>query len=124
MRLIDQLQMMVAEKVTTPPTDQAVEEACPNLWEMLTQDKWADGSDRILPVLQIERVSGGYKASLQDHALLIKKTAMVGTLAEVPAALERALIDQDVPWETFKSYRNKQGPKVPEKNTPSKRRRR
>lgn len=114
MRLIDELQQMVAAKVTTPPTDPEVEEHCPNLWEMLTADKWGDGSERMLPVLKIERVSGGYKATLQDDALCIKKSAHALTLGDVPKALEKALLDQETPWESFKSYKNKQGPKVPE----------
>jgi len=114
MRLIDELQQMVALKVTTPPNDPDVEEAAPNLWQMLTLDKWADGSDRMLPVIKIERVSGGYRATLQDDALCIKKSCMVAVLADVPKALEKAIVDPELPWENFKSYKNKQGPKVAE----------
>jgi len=124
MRLIDELQQMVAARVTTPPTDPEVEEHCPFLWQMLTFDKWADGSERMLPVIKIERVSGGYKVTLQDDALCIKKSAMCQTLAGCPAALEKALVDQELPWESFKSYKNKQGPKVPEATSPRQKKRR
>jgi len=124
MRLIEQLQEMVAAHTTAPPDDPELEQAAPNLYEMLTLDKWADGTDRILPQLLIERTPGGYRATLKDDALCIRKSALCNRLSDVPAALERALLDREVPWESFKSYRNRGGPKVPERPSTSKRKRR
>lgn len=124
MRLIEQLQQMVAANVVLPPDDPEFAEQCPNLWEMLVTDKWGDGTARMLPQLAIERISGGYKATLKDHSLLIQKSAVANRLCDVPKALEAALCDQAVPWEIFKSYRNKAGAKVPEQPSTSRRKRR
>jgi len=49
---------------------------------------------------------------------------MVARLSDVPVALEKAIVDPDLPWESFKSYRNKGGPKVPDQTSTSKRRKR
>jgi len=124
MRLIEQLQQMVAAHVVRPPDDPEVEAACPNLWEMVTIDKWGDGTDRMLPQLVIERIDGSYKITLKDHSLCIQKSAVANRLQDLPAALEKALVDQEMPWESFKSYRNKQGAKVPEQPSPSRKKRR
>jgi hypothetical protein len=124
MRLIEQLQQMVAANVVLPPDDPEVSEACPNLWEMITADKWGDGTTRMLPQLIIERVSGSYKVTIKDHSLCIQKSAVANRLHDCWGALEKALVDQETPWESFKSYRNKQGAKVPEQPSTSKRRRR
>lgn len=114
MRLIEQLQQAVAAGGMAPPADDQVEQRCPNLWEMLTTDKWGDATDRILPEMVIERVPGGYKVTLRDHALCIRKSALCLTLGDAWDALERALTDSTTPWEAFASYRNKKGPKVEE----------
>lgn len=124
MRLIEQLQQMVAAHTVAPPDDPDLEAAAPNLFELLTMDKWADGSDRILPQLIVERVPGGFKATLKDDSLCIRKSALCNRLGDLPAALEKALLDQEQPWESFKSYRNKGGPKLPEQPSTSRRRKR
>jgi hypothetical protein len=111
---LEELAKAVADRTVTPPDDPEVEQSCPFLWEMLTKSKWGDDSERILPRVVIERISGGYKVILQDDSLCIRKEAFCKTLAECPQALEKALNDDETPWETFKSYRNRGGPKVPE----------
>jgi len=111
---LEELAAAVRDRMVLPPDDPAVETECPFLWEMLTKAKWGDDTERILPRLVIERTPGGYKVILQDDSLCIRKEAYAKTLAECPAALEKALNDPELPWETFKSYRNKGGPKVPE----------
>lgn len=124
MRLIEKLAAMVAEKAVMPPSDADVEKIAPNLWEMLTLDKWGDGTERLLPQIVIERVPGGYRATLKDDSLCIRKSALVNRLADVPAALEAVLVDEGIPWETFKSYRNRGGPKVPGEKTTGRKKRR
>jgi len=98
----------------TPPDDPELENACPFLWDYLTVDRWKDGTARLLPRITIDRVPGGYKVCLQDDGLWVKKTVIVHTLAGIPEALEKGLLDAQLPFEPFKSFRNKQGPKVPE----------
>lgn len=114
MGLLNDLARMVAERRFPPPVDAETEEKCPNLWEMLTMEKWGDGSERILPTIKIERVPGAYRVSLVDDSLCIRKAVIVPCLSVAFEALERVLIDPETPWETFKSYRNKKGPPVPE----------
>jgi len=124
MRLIEQLAKAVAERRMQPPADPDVEQGAPFLWEMLTADTWADGTERILPQIVIERVPGAYKVTLKDDALCIRKSCLVPRWCDIVALLERALADEELPWEGFKSYRNRQGPKVPgEKSTRQRKRR-
>lgn len=119
---LDQLAKAVAERKFPPPSDEAVENAAPFLWEMLTQEKWGDGSERILPTIKIERVPGAYRVTLQDDSLCIRKAVIVHRIADLVPALEAVLQNADVPWETFKSYRNKKGAPVPEEK-PTRRKR-
>lgn len=98
----------------TPPDDEALEKACPYLWDYLTVDKWKDGSARLLPRITVDRVPGGYKVCLQDDGLWVKKTVIVQTFAGIAEALEKGLLDAQLPFEPFKSFRNKSGPKVAE----------
>jgi len=124
MRQLEQLAKMVAERRMNPPDDPDVEKTAPFLWEMLTVDAWADGTERLMPQIVIERVPGGYKATLKDDSLCIRKSVLVLHWASIIAALESTLGDDKVPWEAFKSYRNKGGPKIPGEKTsrPKKRR--
>jgi len=123
MRLIDQLQKAVAAGGVAPPADDVLASRCPNLWEMITTDRWGDDSERMLPEIAIERVPGGYKVTLKDHALCIRKSALCLALDECWGALERALTDSSTPWESFTSYRNRKGPKVPEEKSSGRKKR-
>ncbi len=114
MRRLEELAKAVAERRMNPPDDPEVEKAAPFVWEMLTIDTWGDGSERIMPQLVIERVPGGYKIVLKDDSLCIRKSALATHWCDLLTALEAALVDDELPWETFKSYRNRQGPKVPD----------
>lgn len=123
---MDKLETLLAEagngRVAPPALDE-LETLCPFLWQLLTQDQWADGRSRELSTIQIDRVPGGYKITLQDHALWLKKSCMAVNWAEIPQALDRALNDPGVPWEHYKSYRTKGGPVVKEKEKGGRRRR-
>lgn len=99
----------------TPPDDAQFETNFPFLWTLITEDQWGDGTERQLSTIQVDRVAGGFRVTLQDHALYKKKSAVALRWQDIPAALEAALDDSNVPWEYYKSYRNKKGPKVPEK---------
>jgi len=123
MRLLEQLQAAVAAGGCAPPADDHLEAQCPNLWELLTVDRWADDTIRILPEITIERVPGGFKATIKDHSLLIRKSALCLTAGEVFTALETAISDVSTPWEGFQSYRNKKGAKVIEEKPPRQRKR-
>ena len=124
MRQLEALAKMVAERRMNPPDDPEVQKIAPFLWEMLTIDAWGDGSERIMPQIVVERVPGGYKVTLKDDSLCIRKSALVLHWADLVAGLEAALVDDALPWETFKSYRNRQGPKVPGEKTPRQKKRR
>jgi len=112
----------VAEGEVTPPDDEDVETHCPCLWQLLTQSRWADGSTRILPRIVLERVAGGYRAVLQDDALCVKIAVLCPRIADVATCLEGAMTNGHAVWEGFKSFRNRAGPKVPEKLAKSPRR--
>ncbi len=119
---LEALARLVAERRMHPPNDPEVEKEAPFLWEMLTSDKWGDGSERILPTIRIERVPGAYRVSLVDDSLCIRKTVLVSQLDGFWKHLDRCLNDDEVPWEGFKSYKNKKGPPIPaEKPTRRKR---
>jgi len=107
------MQQAIEGRVTAPHDD-AVEQECPDLWEILTLDQYADKSKRMLPEISINRVPGGYEVSLKDHEMCQQLTTFCPTLAEAAKALETALHDPTRPWKPFKSYRNQKGPKVPE----------
>lgn len=98
-----------------PPSDPGLEEAAPFLWQMLTMSSWADGTERLCSTIKIERVPGAYRASLVDDALCVRKSVIIRCLEDLVLALERVLPLETVPWEPFKSYRNKKGAKVPDK---------
>jgi hypothetical protein len=114
MSRLDDLAQKIGGGGVAPPQEEALFETCPFLWEMLTMDKWADGSERLLPEMVISRVPGGYKITLKDDSLCIRKSVVAPTIEALWKALEDAIVRDDVPWENFKSYRNKKGPKVPE----------
>jgi hypothetical protein len=115
---------MVAERKMAPPADPDVEQSAPFLWEMLTADAWADGTERILPQIVVERVPGAYRVSLKDDSLCIRKSCLVARWCDLISTLEKCLADPELPWESFKSYRNKGGPKVPGEKTPGRKKRR
>lgn len=112
MSIIDDLKTLRGEGRTAPPTDDLVSEPCPLLWELLTADRYKDGSPRILPEISISRVPGGYEATLRDHEMWMQVSAFVGRLADLPVALEAVLRDPTRPWRPFQSYRNKKGPQL------------
>ncbi len=124
MQLLEQLARMVADRKMLPPTDPDVEKVAPFLWEMITQDQWADGTERLLPQIVVERVPGAYKVTLKDDSLCIRKSCLCSKWSDLIQALEACLADPDLPWDTFKSYRNKGGPKVPGEKTSSRKKRR
>jgi hypothetical protein len=109
---LGQLQEQLGDgRIAPPPLDQ-LESSCEFLWTLLTQDTWKDGSKRELSTVVIDRVPGGYRVTLQDHALWVQKRALALTWAEIPNAIEKALCDTNVPWEPYRSFRTKAGPKV------------
>jgi hypothetical protein len=123
MAKIDDLARQLAEGRCAPPDDEDVEKACPFLWEILTNDRWGDGKERMLPTIRVERCSGGYKITLQDDSLCQQKRTFAPKWSEIPSAIERALLDPEKPWEPYRSYRNKQGPPVPEEKGARRRKR-
>jgi len=120
---LEDLARSVVEGRTAPPSDEETEAAAPFLWEFLTLDHWSDGSERLLPRIVIDRCGGGYKVTLQDDALCVKKSVTIRKLGELVTALERVLCDSEQPFESYKSFRNKKGPKVPEKEKRASRKR-
>jgi hypothetical protein len=52
---------------------------------------YKDSTLRVLPSLRIERISGGYQVTLQDHASHQQCSVNVVTLKEIPKALESLL---------------------------------
>jgi len=110
---VEELALALSKAKFVPPSDSDFEELCPFLWEMMTLDKWADGTDRIPSTIKVERVSGGYRATIIDDSLCVKKGVYVSKFADILVELERVLPLESVPWEAIKSFKNKGGAKVP-----------
>lgn len=91
-----------------PPCDHPVESKCPLLWNLLTQDRYADGTTRPLPTIKIDRVSGGYLVALQDHATRSAVGVTIRQLGDLERALERCLADPDTAWRDFDSFKVKE----------------
>ena len=87
----------------TPPDDAAVERDCPLLWQMLTLSLYADRTERVLPTITINRIDGGYKVVLQDHASRKQLVVKVLSLGLLAASLEQAMRRGYGAWEEYKS---------------------
>lgn len=124
MSVLEQLAKLVSEKRIAAPDDEELAGACPHLWELLTADQYADGRARLLPIVMIERISGGFRVTYKDESLLISKRATALSWHGIALALEKALADPEVPWESYKSYRNKQGPQIADGETPRRKKKR
>lgn len=98
----------------SPPDDPEVARRCPLLWELLTLDRYSDGSERVMPTLKIERVAGGYLAILQEHASRQQVQVKALKLGDVPRALESLLASDLDAWKPYDS------PKVKERDLDAK----
>jgi hypothetical protein len=78
------------------------------LWELLTRDVLTDRTVRVLPTIEIERIPGGYRIVLKDHASLHKILAEALTLDGLWLALESTIRAPDALWVEFTSYRVKE----------------
>lgn len=90
-----------------PPADPETEKACPLLWGLLTQDRYRDGTVRVLPTIRIERVHGGYLVTLQDHASNQQVSCEVTKLWELHFALEQILASGENVFRPYSSMRVK-----------------
>lgn len=86
------------------PDDPNVSKWCPFLWELLTLTSYADGTTRALPSIKIERVSGGYSVSLQDHASHQQCKVHVQRLQDLAKTLEAAFAEGRAEWTEYRSY--------------------
>ena len=86
-----------------PPPDPTVERKQPLLWSLLAQHTYRDGTIRVLPTLRVERISGAYRVTLQDHASHQQIAATSETLGGLAAALERAMTRPEPDWRPYKS---------------------
>lgn len=109
--LSDQTARVLEGRVTAPDDDE-LEKGCPELWEYLTLDQYADKSKRMLPEITINRVPSGYEVTLKDHELCSQLSTFTTTLSGLGAALEAAMHDASKAWKPFQSYRNRKGPKI------------
>lgn len=107
--VIEQLFKAASQKTISPPDDDEIKVTCPNLWELLTTDRYPDGRDRFLAEIVIKRIDGAYLAELRDHETLRAKHGMALKLLDVPQALEEAICDHSKPWRAFKSFVNPKG---------------
>ena len=110
MSILQEMAHERADAKVAPPDDADLERGCPNLWEFLTLSEWGNGERRVLPRIIIDRIPGGYMATLQDDSLLAKLSVQVLKIAEVPAYLEAAMASDHPAWiHMEKSFRNKKG---------------
>lgn len=118
MSIIDSLKGHMQQGGMAIPNDEETRENFPTLWTVLTEGR-VDGGKEIVPAeIKIERVSGGYRVTIQVHACWLLKRFLIQTLGELETAAEIALNSSDVPWERFKSYRQKIDPYKAEKKSP------
>lgn len=85
------------------PQDDWTREHCPHLWEMLTLEVLSDQTIRVLPTLLIERVRGGFRVTLQDHASRQAASAEADGLGDLWEALEAALVSP----KGFRSFKSR-----------------
>lgn len=116
MSALEQMMSQAIEGRISAPSDEDLEQSCPDLWELLTLDKYKDASKRMLPEISVNRVPGGFEVTLKDHEMCLQITTFAPILMDIGRALEAALHDPTRPWKPFQSYRNRKGPKVPESN--------
>jgi hypothetical protein len=70
----------------------------------MIQDTYRDGTIRVLPTLKIDRISGGYRITLQDHASHQQVQAWSATWTGLPAALEAAMRHPNCEWRPYVSH--------------------
>ncbi len=58
---------------------------------------------RILPSVRVERISGGYRVTLQDHASHQQISTVSLTLGGLAKALEKAMVAEDPEWRSYAS---------------------
>lgn len=101
--LAEQLLQRGIEQHVVPPDDGALERQCPLLWGLLTLDTYRDGTVRVLPSIRVERISGGYRVTLQDHASHQQIAATSITLGGLGKALESAMRHPNAEWRPYAS---------------------
>lgn len=79
----------------------------PGLFTWLTQDGYSDGSQRLLPEVAVECGFGGWIVTVKDHEQGLQAALEVDVWADIPSALESALLAGTLPWKEFKTYRKK-----------------
>lgn len=77
------------------------------MWGLLTVDTYRDGTVRVLPTLKIERVTGGYEVTLQDHASHQQVSVQIACLGDVGGALEAVLRKGGDAFREYKSFKVK-----------------
>jgi hypothetical protein len=93
----------------TPPDDPIVQELCPDLWDLLTREKYTSGKDRLPADIVIERIEGGYTVTIKDHDSGTAWAFTLDRLENLAVASETALHDPKTRRTTFKSFKNKKG---------------
>ena len=101
---VEQLRRAGATRRVSPPADEATKRQWPLLWQWWTVDAYADQSPRALPEIVLKRVSGGYEATLRDHASRQQKKCVFLALDQLPDAMNAVLCDQTRPWTDYDSY--------------------
>lgn len=102
--IIAQLNDVAKAGGVLPPCDARLECEYPMVWDLLTRNQRPDGTIRVPSSLRIIRVSGGFRITLEDHESELRKSVCSLTWDGLLDALERAVVDQSIPWEDFQSY--------------------
>lgn len=109
MSLVNDLRLQAARGGIRPPADGETCTKYPNVWALVTQDRYDDDTQRFLAEIKINRVDGAYQVAIDDHETCQRKTCLVRSWATILDELELCLVDPEVPWVAFKSYRNPLG---------------
>jgi hypothetical protein len=96
-------------KRVASPYDPDTAELAPSFWQWATQDRYEDGSDRLLPEIKWTRVSGGWQITLQDVETAQQTHFTTETAREWVLAAERHLTSGECCWMPYKCYRNPKG---------------
>jgi hypothetical protein len=94
----------------SPPCDPVLEKEFPITWDYLTRNYEGSEIKREFPSLVIQRVSGGFLVTIQEHDLGWSKKVPFTRLSDLAGALEMALSNDEMyPRMVYKSHLNRLG---------------
>lgn len=101
-RALERLREQREQRRLSLPDDDAFREGFPACWYWFTTQQWTDGRKRQPCTLSVKLSSGGWTFTITDPELRCSKSGFALTWDEIPDRLESLILDDDVPWKTYK----------------------